>query len=219
MAKKKKNDSYMQFSQWKKKYKKKIEKNKWNAKKQKAEYKKYKKKHLGKKAKTGSFSTTGAKASVGKFATGGSGKLKITEEQKVKLLAPKNIGLIGSGIVFVVNSSKVMTFSEFERTTAGRWADHERLGKKPKKQFMGPECDTISMTITLDAAYGVNPRKVADNIRKLIEKGTPRRVIVGNKRVGKNKFVITKMTDTWDVVHYKGQVTRMTCKIELEEYV
>ena len=140
----------MSFSQWQKMYAKKIKKKNWSKKKQKEEYNKYKKKLVGKDADklstTKKFTPKKSKTTTKKTATKKNNKL--TEEQKVKLLSPKNIGLIGSGIVFTVSEKKVLTFQKFERTTSGRWADHERLNKKPLKQFLGGNADTISLTIT-----------------------------------------------------------------------
>lgn len=47
------------------------------------------------------------------------------------------IGHIGKTVVFETSDAKILNFKKMQRTVKGRWASHSRVGKKPKKQFLG----------------------------------------------------------------------------------
>lgn len=129
------------------------------------------------------------------------------------------IGNIGKKVVFETSDKKILNFKKMQRTVKGRWASHSRVGKKPKKQFLGPDADQITFTITLNAQHGVKPRKTVGNIEKLIRTGKPQTVVIGKKKVGSHKYVITEISESWDTILNKGEVVKITCDITLEEYL
>ena len=98
-----------------------------------------------------------------------------------------SIGHIGKKIVFETSDAKIFNFSKMQRTVKGRWASHSRVGKKPRKQFLGPDLDQVTFTITINAEHGVKPRKTVENIEKLIRTGKPQTVVIGKKKVGSHK--------------------------------
>lgn len=129
------------------------------------------------------------------------------------------IGHIGKTVVFQTSDRKILTFSKMQRSVKGRWASHPRIGKKPRKQFLGPDADQLTFTITLNAAHGVKPRKTVGNIEKLIRTGKPQTVVIGKKKVGSNKYVITEMSESWETILNRGEVVKITCDLTLEEYL
>lgn len=94
-----------------------------------------------------------------------------------------------------------------------------RVGEKPKKQFLGSDSEQITFTIVLNAAHGVKPRETVENIEKLISTGEPQTVVIGQKKVGAHKFVITEMSENWETILNKGEVMKITCDLTLEEYL
>ena len=128
------------------------------------------------------------------------------------------IGTLGSKIVFEVSGDKVLTFNEMGREVAGRWATHEALGVKPKAEFLGPENQTISLTINLSAAMGVRPRDVLEAVEDMAETGVAEYLIIGSKPVGKNPFRLTGSSETWNNVYHHGELARASMTITLEEY-
>lgn len=130
-----------------------------------------------------------------------------------------SIGNIGKTIIFEVSDEKILRFDSLTRTVKGRWASHPRVGKKPKKQFLGPDSETIMMSITLNAEHGVKPRKTMRKIQRAIRRGRPKRVVIGKKALGKNKFVITEISETYDRVLNRGEIVKASCDIILEEYL
>ena len=129
------------------------------------------------------------------------------------------IGTLGTKIIFEVSTSKVLTFSKFERTSAGNWESHTRIGQKPKSEFTGPALQSISMEITLDAALGVKPRSTIDALVEMAETGDAEALVIGGVPVSKNPWKITTMTDTWDTVLNGGELAKASLSLTLEEYV
>jgi len=129
------------------------------------------------------------------------------------------IGHIGKTVVFETSDRKILNFTKMQRTVKGRWASHSRIGKKPKKQFLGPDADQVTFSITLNAEHGVRPRKTVENIEKLIRTGKPQTVVIGSKKVGSNKYAITEISENWETILNKGEVVKITCDITLEEYL
>ena len=129
------------------------------------------------------------------------------------------IGHIGKTVVFETSGRKILNFTKMQRTVKGRWASHSRIGKKPKKQFLGPDADQLTFSITLNAEHGVRPRKTIENIEKLIRTGKPQTVVIGSKKVGSNKYAITEISESWETILNKGEVVKITCDITLEEYL
>ena len=129
------------------------------------------------------------------------------------------IGHIGKTVVFETSDTRILNFKKMQRTVKGRWASHSRVGKKPKKQFLGPDADQLTFTITLNAEHGVKPRKTVENIEKLIRTGKPQTVVIGSKKVGSNKYAITEISESWDTILNRGEVVKITCDITLEEYL
>ena len=129
------------------------------------------------------------------------------------------IGHIGKTVVFETSDVKILNFRKMQRTVKGRWASHLRVGKKPKKQFLGSDADQLMFTITLNAEHGVKPRKTIENIEKLIQMGKPQTVVIGSRKVGSGKYVITEISENWETILNQGEVVKITCDITLEEYL
>lgn len=119
----------------------------------------------------------------------------------------------------MVTSKLIRTFTDFTRSSAGRWANHEVLGKKPLSQFIGPGLDTVSFTVRLDVRYGINPREEMDALIELERAGKAMPLVIGGKGVGVNKFKITSLEQTWKDVDNKGNLLSADLTINLEEYV
>lgn len=128
------------------------------------------------------------------------------------------IGSLGP-VVFEVSADLLRTLSEFTRNSAGRYARHEVLGKKPLTQFIGPGLDTVSFSVRFDARLGINPRKELDQLTELDRKGKAVPLMIGDKGVGVGLWVITGLEQTWDEIDAKGNVLAATVNITLEEYV
>lgn len=128
------------------------------------------------------------------------------------------IGLLG-GLRFRVNDSKVFTIHNMKREISASWNSMERIGQKPISEFGGPDLQTVSFDITLDASLGVKPRQLLGVIEQMTESGEANELVIGRKLVGKNKWVITKCSQAWDVILRGGELYRANATLSLQEYL
>lgn len=128
------------------------------------------------------------------------------------------IGNLGKLITFSVSSKKVLTFDGLQQTVSGRWAKHDVISKKPVKEFLGPDSRSITLPIYLSAAHGVKPRKTMEKIEKAVEKGTPYKLVIGGKKIGKYKWVIEKMGESWGEIIEDGKLMAVNLNLTLSEY-
>ena len=129
------------------------------------------------------------------------------------------IGNLGKLITFEVSSKRVRTFQNMSQTVKGRWATHEVIGGKPVSEFLGPGLRAMTLTIHLSSSLGVKPRTIIENIEKAVEKGTPFPFVLGGKKVGSYKWVITDMSETWDVIIKDGWLVSAKLNLTIAEYV
>jgi phage protein U len=127
------------------------------------------------------------------------------------------IGLLGS-LRFRVNRKQVLTFNNFKRDVSATWNTIDRIGMKPLTEFGGAQLQKVTLEITLDASLGVKPRKLISAIDNMIETGEVNELIIGKKVVGKNKWVITKTSQEWNVILRGGELYRATLNVSLQEY-
>lgn len=128
------------------------------------------------------------------------------------------IGTLGREIVFEVSDEKVLTFQAMSREVKGRWATHETISQKPKKEFLGPDSQTLELTITLSAALGVRPRQTLERIAEAVESGTAEYLVIGGKVISQNPFCLVAQSETWDKLYSGGELARATLTLSLEEY-
>ncbi|WP_223879866.1 phage tail protein [Paenibacillus spiritus] len=113
----------------------------------------------------------------------------------------------------------VRTFDDFSRSSSGRWAQHDVMGQKPKKQWLGPGLDSISLSIRFSVSLGMNPRKELDRISKLEQTGKALPLVIGGKGIGTGLWVITNVSQNWERIDNKGRLLDATATLSLEEYV
>lgn len=129
------------------------------------------------------------------------------------------IGCWGSDVVFEVSDSRVFTFSDFQRTVSAEYAEHNRIGGRAELELLYPNPQEIKFTMILDATFGVKPRSTLELLELSCETGRVNPLIIGEKRVGKNNWVITSIDEEWDVIYSMGEVARVNVDVSMREYV
>ncbi len=127
------------------------------------------------------------------------------------------IGSLG-GIVFQVSDETVLTIAGMTREVSGRWAEHEVMGVKPKKEFLGAGNQKINLPITLSAALGVRPRKMLERVERMVEGGNAEYLIINGRPVGRNPFCLASSSETWGHMYSHGELAKANLTITLEEY-
>lgn len=122
-------------------------------------------------------------------------------------------------IKFSVNAKKVFSFKDFKRSYSARYAQHERVGKRPLSEFQGPDLDEVTFEVILDAEMGINPRKTMFKFRDAAKSGKVAYLYINGDKVAINKFVIASGTENWNEIWNKGELIRSTAQITMKEYV
>lgn len=131
------------------------------------------------------------------------------------------VGSLGK-IKFYVKSMKgrpeILSFSEMTREASVRYEEHPVSGKTALLEFIAPQPDQISMTIVARKEFGVKPHDVQKQLHTYMNKGTVCTFMLGGKRVGAYKWVITNLSDSYQTVCRNGKVTEMRFVVTLKEY-
>ena len=127
------------------------------------------------------------------------------------------IGSLG-GIIFQVSEESVLTFKGMTREVSGRWVEHEVMGVKPKKEFLGAGNQKIDMPITLSAGLGVKPRKMLELVERMVESGDAEYLIIKGRPVGRHPFCLASSSETWGDMYAHGELAKASLTITLEEY-
>lgn len=106
------------------------------------------------------------------------------------------IGNFGKLIVFETSDSRILNFTDYQRTISANWAKHERIGKKPQSEFLNPELMTVQFKVVLNAQHGVKPWKTFHEITKAVQQGRVEKLVIGNHAVGSHKWKIMQATQS-----------------------
>ena len=87
--------------------------------------------------------------------------------------------------VFKVSSNSIMTFGAVSRTAGFKVDEQENGKKKPLLKNKGPELETLSFPISLNASFVDVPKEIDSWIKLL---GSSYYFIIGNKKYGNNKW-------------------------------
>ena len=129
------------------------------------------------------------------------------------------IGSWGNAIIFRTSDSRILTFSNFSRTVSSSWANHSRIGRKDKSEFVRPDLQKITFTIVLDATLGVKPRETLEMITGAVEKGTVNTLVIGGKKIGSSRWAIKSTSEAWDYILQEGQLVHAKVSLTMEEYL
>jgi hypothetical protein len=126
--------------------------------------------------------------------------------------------MIGSfgGLLFQVSADVVQTFTELKRSAQGRFAQHEVIGAKPLTEYLGPDLDTGSFTMNLDASLGVNPSSMIEKVLSFARNGSASSFILGGRNFG--VFNIVSASAAYGIVTGSGGVISAKIDVGLKEY-
>lgn len=129
------------------------------------------------------------------------------------------IGKLGNLVTFRTSDTRILNFQNYQREISGRWTKHNRIGKRPKAEFLGPEQGEVTFTIELNASLGVKPWKAMHQMRKATDRGRVYLLVIGKHRIGKHKWYIEKMSEMHNVILNKGEIISATVDLTLKEYM
>lgn len=127
------------------------------------------------------------------------------------------IGYFGD-VTFTTSDKKILSFRDFKLSASGSWGEHKRHGKKSESEFLGPNNESVSFVIELDANYGVNPRSEIEKLIKYVEYGNVSPLVIGGKKVG-SRWKAMKLSSSWNHIMSGGELIKASVTLTLEEYV
>lgn len=127
------------------------------------------------------------------------------------------IGNWGSLLKFRVDDDKIFTFDSFRFDLSARTSKHNMVGAKPKLEFNGPDLDTVTMEIKVSVLAGTKPRTIERKIKGYIRRGAVAPLVVGG-RVIISRAMLTKVSESYEIVMRKGDLAEMTLTATFSEY-
>lgn len=129
------------------------------------------------------------------------------------------IGSWGGGLVFSTSDRRILTFSNFTRSSGSEWATHSRIGQKDQVEYLRPKLQKVTFSIKLDATLGVRPRAMLDLLNLYAERGTINTLVIGGRRVGRHRWRITDLSETWETVFNRGELVSAKVNVTMQEYL
>ncbi|MDC7288547.1 phage tail protein [Blautia schinkii] len=127
------------------------------------------------------------------------------------------IGYFGD-IVFQTSDKKILTFTDFKRTASASFSEHDRIGKKSRLEFNGPENQEVTFKMKILAGHGVKPWNMLHKLIVACEKGEVRTLVIGTHKVGSGNYVITKLGAQYEHVWNAGELVGVSIDVTLKEY-
>jgi len=121
--------------------------------------------------------------------------------------------------MFVVTSSKIITFNDFQYGSTLETEKQDAAGKKPSTYNKGPGLDTLSIKIRLSADLGVNPRNQLGEWLKVKDAGVAYPFILGGKPFRPNKWLLVDVQASEGVIDNDGNFLALTLSLSFDEYV
>ncbi|MFO7153932.1 MAG: phage tail protein [Caldicoprobacter oshimai] len=120
---------------------------------------------------------------------------------------------------FEVTQDKIYTFDGLQYTSSLNTEKQDAAGKKPSTYNKGPALDTFSITIMLDAALGVNPRREIEEWIAIKDAGVAYPFVLGNRPWGSNKWLLVEVQVIAQVIDNAGNILKAEISLKFDEYV
>lgn len=127
------------------------------------------------------------------------------------------VGSFGE-LVFKVSDKTVRTFDEMNWDFSSKYATHDRHIKADLLEYMGPEIETISFSMTFSLFLGVKPFEQIKKLKEMIKEGATERLVIGGKVYGDYKWVIQKGSTELQHFDKDGDILVAKVKVTLKEY-
>ncbi|MHC1683679.1 MAG: phage tail protein [Clostridiaceae bacterium] len=120
---------------------------------------------------------------------------------------------------FNASLKKVYTFNSFTRSGSLNIEEQEVEGQKPSSYIKGSSLEDLSLAIPLIAQNTINISTEIDSWMSIKDSKTPYPFILGNKMVGKNKFLLTNVSVSEATLNSKGEYLKATIQLQFKEFV
>lgn len=127
------------------------------------------------------------------------------------------IGSFGD-LVFSVSENTVRTFNDFNWKVSASYATHDRHVQRDVLEFLGPEPEEITFKMAFSVFHGVNPIDEVERLNQMCREGIAARLIIGTKKYGSYKWVVTSVSSEMKRFDNKGNCWGAAASVTLKEY-
>lgn len=129
------------------------------------------------------------------------------------------VGCLGT-FEFSVSSEYVKTFNELSWSGSARYSAHARHGTTALTEFTGLDPEELSFECVLDVSLGISDvMKEIDKLRRIMERAEVRPLVIGNKYIGRYRWVVVSYRVTPTAYDGRGVILRAKVDLNLKEYL
>lgn len=123
------------------------------------------------------------------------------------------------GKIFSVSPNRVYTFDGLERSGELSVDEQEVDGQKPSTYVKGPTLDKVGFNVVIKNSSNLDIRSEIESWMTIKDLAIPHYIILGKKIYGKNKYLLTNVNASDQIVMPTGLISKATIRLEFSEYV
>lgn len=112
----------------------------------------------------------------------------------------------------------ILSFSDANWNSSANYEEHKRAGKKPVLEYTGNNLDEFTMTIYISAYLLQSPMMIIEELRKYCLNAKAYPLVLGGKRIGANKFIITDISNDLQSFSKNGKPLMVSTAVTFKEY-
>lgn len=124
------------------------------------------------------------------------------------------IGNWGRYLKFQTDDSRILNFDGFRRKVSARVGKHNLISRRPVLEYLGPDLQSITFKVELNAMVGVRPRKEEEKLLKKIGYVAP--LVIGGKKIC-SRAMLTGVGSAYNIVLGKGEVLSISLDVTMTE--
>ena len=120
------------------------------------------------------------------------------------------------GIRFIVSEKKNILLNDISEKNSVSIATHDSLSRRQKIQWIGYDASSFSLSIVYDSMICKKPYNEYMKMKELMGHVSP--FLIGNKRIGYHRWMLTKLDAKYSRVLTRGELSRIEATAEFTEY-
>lgn len=121
--------------------------------------------------------------------------------------------------IFSVSPNRIYTFDSLERSGELSIDEQEVDGQKPSTYVKGPTLDKVGFNVVLKNTDNLDIRSEIESWMDIKDAAIPYYIIIGKKIYGKNKYLLTNVSVSDQIIMASGTISRATIRLDFSEYV
>lgn len=120
------------------------------------------------------------------------------------------------GIVFKVTENKAVPITAFKESSSSKIATHDCMARRQKIQWIQYNAGTLDLTVVFDSMICRKP--YAEYMKLKALEGYTSPLLIGNKRIGYHRWMLTGVSGNYSRIITKGAISRIETTLKFTEY-